>query len=237
VTAVLDIHVQEHRTRWTSPQPIEDVLAMLDAAPWGRLAEMSVDLRARWIPFDRARAIAEVWDHTGVNLRWSPGVEASIAHNPVNNTVGLYLPRPAFAAVGSRPVLELVEQLAGALPAFAWAKAVATGGATGPAATALLGAPPVPPPFDARAWLHVIHPRGRAAMMIDRGALLVAPVRVDERADGTIWMRTYDEPFAIDARETVGKVRLFARHLGRFAWPRAASSGPAPAAAFGGRLR
>lgn len=214
----LAIALVELDAPWTSTPPVERALAAIEALGLP-LTQATGDLQRTWRGYDRATAAAAVWpggDRTAVMLasddRATVATVARSGRQPgqFRNTVTVTLPAAEVARRGTEGVAAMVAQLAAALPAFAYATASAANLVSFPS---LLDVAPLPAPLVTSAWLHVLAP-AIVARLGGAARLRAAPVTVEARADGTVWMRTYPDPMAYDTEAAVAAMRALAASLG-----------------------
>jgi len=214
--------LNEFGAPWTSATAIEQVLVSIEKLGLG-LVRASADLEETWDSFDPAVAADVVWrgvrGRTAITLASADGaIRASVARYdrqpregpPVHrNTVTLTLPVNEVAARGLAGVEALIAHLLKSLPGFSIGTASAANPVDYPA---LFDEPALPPPFVQTAWLHVLAPRFYESLG-GAARFLGAPVRTEQRGDGSIWIWAYPDPFRYDTEEALGGIRSLSAYL------------------------
>ena len=209
---VLSASLQAYRAELPGVAVLQQLLAVLEANRWRALREMSEDL-VTWRGYDRAVAVRAVstGDEHAITLRSDAdsAFGASIAHDQFANTIAFHLAEPLMTSRGTGAVERVVDELLAATPDVSWCTAGADPSVSW---VALQGAVHPPRPFAINQWLQIVHPRIYTSF-ITRDALLAAPARVEERADGTIWIWTYDDPLRYDRDEAINAMKRLALYL------------------------
>lgn len=204
---------EEDQAPWEGTGPLSRVLDVMEDAT-GRPFE-SMDFRAadEWMPFDRAKLERELAKKREiVAFRAADGVEASVAKGPSYNVVRLVVPEPIVREIGIDALVEKGSKLEDALPRLFSGKAHACRNVRAifderqmPAVPARLGL--------YAGWLHIFVPSA-FERAITRDQLLAAPaMSIEERPNGFVHVRLYDDPFACDTDEAREARLRFHRYL------------------------
>ncbi len=182
-------------TRWPRTTS-EALLEVVERNEWLPITEMQLSVDDPWQPYDRARAVALVAKR-GVGLRASSelALEGSVTNNGRSAKVAIWLTPEVFQSRPESAVESWIARTVAAFPDAQFASASADDEQT----TLKLEHDLVTMPlFRDVGWLHVLCPSAYPAHY-DRASLLAAPChRVEERADGTIWIWVYEHPLRYD---------------------------------------
>ncbi len=218
----LQVSLLELDSPWPSQAPIEQVLTALEGIGL-ELSRMSTDLELSWRPYARTAAAQAVWqgveNRTSVIMSSADGNRrASVARfdrqpkqGPAThrNTVTFTLDAYKVADWGLARIEAAIATLASALPGFTASTASACDPVRFPALFEVLQPPA---PLKQSAWLHVLSPR-LVARLGGEARLLNGPLRCERRADGGLWVWSYDDPLRYDNEAAIEGMRVFSQLL------------------------
>jgi hypothetical protein len=193
------------------PDDLARIVAHLQGHFLAPLDAMRLRHDAPWQPIERDPILATFRRvrQPYVDLRaQDPGLRLTIS-----GRVGLVadvLP-DRYPTLGAEAVLRFVRETAAVIPGFQYAWASAVRG-LGPLWMDRKW-PFLPQSFDTELfWWQALAP-SRFQADYTREALLGAPARVEEWPDGTIALRTFDDPFAWSAPETLAELEKVVLYL------------------------
>ena len=216
---MLMFHAEEQKNPWedADENPAPAVLSLLEDNPFGPFEEMFFEQTLRWEPYDRARLLEYLSENTeaGIDVRAAHPLyrEGSVSRHPTANGVTLRV-NPGYVSSPAElgRALEYLERWRHALPRFT------KGGATADQRPSEFflnqGLRPLPPCFGSYlGWYTLMSPRAYEPYY-DREDLRRAPAhRVEARADGSLAVTAYADPFDFEGAEATRRIVELTRYL------------------------
>lgn len=174
----------------------EALLEVAEQNGWNAITQMQASVDDPWRSYDRSQAAIFAMKR-GVRLRATTerSLESSLYNGGRSNAIRIDIAAAVFEA---RPPAAVDEWIARALAAFPDAQLASASGDDDQTTLKLEHDLITMPLFRDIGWLHVLCPSSYPEHY-DREVLLAAPChRVEERANGTIWIWVYEHPLRYD---------------------------------------
>lgn len=211
----LQMHWDESADTDHSYPPAETLFALLESNPFAPIQEMDSDDWRAWRPYDRAAAVSAMQEYriVGVDLRSAAPflLSGGVHRRSFQNNVNLYVSDALMQETDLEAILQVMRQVASALPRFLEASFGVTWNVR--AFQDEHNLPNLPAFNLCLHWAQIVSPRGIAPYYLPEDLLQAPAYRVQQLENGLIEMLVYPHPLEYQLPENLQRYIELTRYF------------------------